>query len=188
MIVEILAEIDHRAKELHAAGVLGREAEEEAPGKEVHDPIPQGGQEVQKEIESGENKDVARQKGAEGGDAEEGQALPDDAQDGDEGPPGIKAAAAGEEDRGEAPGHGVGDQHHGKAGEEVRQEEALPPDGQGVHEAHAPGVVEIVPDRHGAEDGVAEGDDGDSIAEEGIVPLPHHQGRDAQVPLVHHLH
>ena len=186
--VEPLGEVDHGAEEVHGAGVIRREAEEEAPGEEVAEPVPQGGQEIEKEVEDGQGEDVAGQKGAEGGKAEEGDALADDGQDGGQGPPGVKAAAAGEEEGPQAPGHEVGDGHHGKAREKVREEEAFPPDGQGVHHADAAGVVEVAPHRHGAEDGVAQGDHGDDIPHQVVVALADGQGRQGHVAGLHHLH
>ena len=186
--VEPLGEVDHGAEEVHGAGVIRREAEEEAPGEEVAEPVPQGGQEVQKEVEDRQGEDVARQKGAEGGKAEEGDALADDGQDGGQGPPGVKAAAAGEEEGPQAPGHKVGNGHHGKARKEVREEEPLPPDGQGVHHADAPGVIEVAPHRHGAENGVGDGDDGDGVRHQVVVDLPDPEGRHAGLAGLDHPH
>ena len=104
---------------------------------------------------------VASDEADEGGAGEVEKALAQHRQHGDGQPPGVKGPAAQGDDDAQQPGDGVGDQGHGKAGEEVGEEQTLPPDGQGVHQPYAAGVVEVAPHRHGTEGGIHQADDGD---------------------------
>ena len=157
----------HRGREpLHRAGVIGGKAEDKALGKGGNQPVQQHCQEVEQGVQRRHGKGVAGDEADEGGAGEVKEALTQHRQHRDEQPLGVKDAAAQGHQDAQGPGDRVGDQGHGEAGEEVGEEYTFPPDGQGVHQPHAAGAVEIAPHRQGAERRVHQvngGDDADYL-------------------------
>ena len=131
---------------------------------------------MEDEIEGGEGEGVAGDEHHRRGGGEEEKALPRHGQDGHRQAHGLQAAHDGGNQDGQTPGDGVGQQHHGHTGEEVRDENALPGDGQGVVHAHAPGIVQPAPGRQGAESRVQQGEGGDDPGHNLVIARCNAQG------------
>ena len=103
-------------------------------------------------------------------------------QDGHRQAHGLQAAHDGGNQDGQTPGDGVGNQHHGHAGEEVRDENPLPGDGQGVVEPHAPGIVQPAPGRQGAQRRVQQGEGGNDPGHDLVIARGDAQGVAHELP------
>ena len=185
---DLLHEIHHGAEPLHRAGIAAVQAEAEALCQQIHREIRQHGQEVQQAVQGGQHEDVAHNEGAEGGKAEEENALACNTQNRHQHPHRLKAAVQEGYQHNQHTGDGIGNGHHHKAGENVGDKQPLPPDGQGVHQPHAAGVIEVVPHRHGTQHGIDNGDDRHAVAQHIVVGLRGFQRRPEVKPAVQQVH
>ncbi len=149
------------AQKLHNALIGPLHAEVEHGHEPRDQPLGPGGDEVEDEIEGREGEGVAGDEDHRRGGGEVEKAQSQNAEDGHGQAHGLHASDCGEDEDGQGSGDGVGNQHHGKTREEVREEDPLPGDGQCVVHPHAPGVVQPAPGRQGAQDRVQQGEDGD---------------------------
>ena len=170
---EVAGQVAHHTIPVHTVYEIAQHQVQEEVHRHRH--------EVQDPVYHGEDQDIPRELGAEGGEAVEEQEHQH--RDAEEFP----------QDRGaEAPGeaHGQGeegdDQVPRRQGQEACQqggeELTLPPDGETGHAAGAAAGIQEAPYRHGGEDG--EDRSHDLPAEPGQVqhPFPELHGRDAGIP------
>ena len=127
-------------------------------GKGGDQPIQQNRQKMQQEIQHWKRKDIPRNKRHKGGAGKVEKALTDHHENRRQQAPNVKAAIPQGYRHTQRAGNGIGQQHHRHAGEEVCDKQPLSPDRQRVHQAHAPGAVQVAPHHHGAEDGISQRD------------------------------
>ncbi len=185
---DLLHEVYHGAEPLHGAGIAAVNAEAEALGQQVHGEVRQHRQEVEQGVQGRQHEDVAHNESAEGGQAEEENALACNTQNRHQHPHRLKAAVQEGYQHNQHTGDGIGNGHHDQAGEQVGEEQALPPDGQGVHQPHAAGVVKVAPHRHGAQNGVHDGNNRHPVGQHSVISLSGLQRRPKLEPVVQQVH
>ena len=148
-----LGEQQHRGEpdaQLLQPGSAG-EAEEKFLGHTAEDPAQPGGQAIENHIEGGQGQHVAGEHGA-----EHGKGVEEEPEQAHHHQPGEQAAehhCAGKDLRrqGQQEHRQIGQQQEQKPRQVVGEEQALPPQGQGVKHAHRAAGIEVGEHRHGAQ-------------------------------------
>ena len=179
--MQVAGQVHRGAEELGHSRIGRIEAEEKSLGEGGHQKVHQYRQEMQQEVKGRQGEDVAGDKGHERGAGKVEKALSHHSQDGDAQAHRVKGVGVQAHQDAQCAGNGVGNEHHGHAGEEVGEKDPPPLDGQRMHEAHAAGVIEIAPHGHGAQHRIAKGQGRQHPGQGRVIHIRHFVGKDLGV-------
>ena len=181
-----VVELHHGGEETQPSYVLQHgNADEERLGQISGQDLHQEGQEVGQQIEHRQHEGVACQHGAKRRQTGKQQCAEQHRQHRidhrhqiEEPPPQGNKAHQRTHDR-------EGDQGQCQRRQRVGGEQARPVHRQGVHQPHRPGVIQVSPHRHNAQNGVRAGEAGHKVARDLVQPLPEERGVAGMEPVLH---
>ena len=136
-----ILQIDRGREPLQRSGIAPRDTGQKALSQHGKQGVQNDLQEVQHQVDGRHGKEISGEKGRKGGRCKVKEALSQHHQYRHQQSLEGKCPRDQGNQHAQPAGHTVGNEHHGHAGQETGGQKAFPPDGHGVHHAHAAGAV-----------------------------------------------